>query len=193
MQPAIDPTGKVTGFVKYEDKSSFSATSIENFKQRVRNCNYKYLYDEKAKHFYLRKMAPIYAGAAVITDLILNKIIFAEVRGDNTRLKVTSMKNHGTSFQKLSCSQLSQYSHYPKLKEEYLTVSNLLATQIVQFDHKISQQLIVSRTTKNMFRCEDVIVHMNEDGSALTYDDPGLKVKSINLHNADFISHSELR
>lgn len=93
-----DASGKVTGFTKYEDTSSFSATSIDNFKQRVRNCNYKYLYDEKAKHFYLRKQAPVYAGAAVITDLILNKIIFIEIKGDNTRLKVTNMKNHGTSF-----------------------------------------------------------------------------------------------
>jgi hypothetical protein len=35
-----------SGFAKY-DSSSFSATSIESFKMRVTNSNYKYLYDEK--------------------------------------------------------------------------------------------------------------------------------------------------
>lgn len=85
-------------FAKYEDTSSFAASSIESFKLRVINSNYKYLYDEKQQHFYLRKTVPVYPGAAVVSDLILNKMIFMEVKGDSTRLKVTNMKNHGLSF-----------------------------------------------------------------------------------------------
>lgn len=85
-------------FAKYDDTSSFAASSIESFKLRVINSNYKYLYDEKQQHFYLRKTVPVYPGAAVVSDLILNKMIFMEVKGDSTRLKVTNMKNHGLSF-----------------------------------------------------------------------------------------------
>lgn len=44
-----------------------------------------------------------------------------------------------------------------------------------------------------MFRCEDVVVHLNDEGKAVCYDDNSLKVKSISLHNSDFISYSELR
>ena len=90
--------GEDGSFSKYADTSSFSATSIESFKLRVINNNYKYLYDEKQQQFFLRKTVPVYPGAAVVSDLILNKMIFVEVKGDSTRLKVTNMKNHGLSY-----------------------------------------------------------------------------------------------
>ena len=137
VEPNMDDSGKITGFSKYADTSAFSATSLESFKLRVINSNYKYLYDEKKQHFFLRKTVPVYPGAAVISDLILNKMIFMEVNGDNTRLKVTQMKNHGLSFQKLPCSELSKFAHYPNLKEEQLSISSFVATSIVRFDHKV--------------------------------------------------------
>lgn len=100
VEQVTDDSGKITGFSKY-DSSGFSSASIESFKLRVINSNYKYLYDEKQQHFYLRKTVPVYPGAAVISDLILNKMIFVEVKGDDTRLKVTLMRNHGLSYQKV--------------------------------------------------------------------------------------------
>ena len=97
VEPAYNGN-KLTGFTKHAGSSSFDATSIEGFKLRVTNSNYKFLYDEKKANFYVRKMQPVYTGAIVISDLILNKMIFMEVRGEETRLKVTQMKNHGLSF-----------------------------------------------------------------------------------------------
>lgn len=46
VEQNMDGSGKITGFSKYET-SSFSHTSVESFKLRVINSNYKYLYDEK--------------------------------------------------------------------------------------------------------------------------------------------------
>ena len=60
--------------------------------------NYKYLYDEATHQFFVRKTTPIYTGTFAVSDLIMNKIIFLEIDGDNARLKVTHMKNHGMSF-----------------------------------------------------------------------------------------------
>jgi hypothetical protein len=79
-----------------------SMSRLEGFKLRVLSCNFKYLYDEGKEQFFLRKTSPIYQGAILICDLIMNKMIFLEVDGDNCRLKVTHMQNHGTSFQKIN-------------------------------------------------------------------------------------------
>lgn len=53
--------------------------------------------------------------------------------------------------------------------------------------------MIVSRTTKNLARCEETVVYIGEDGSTTTYDDTNLKVKSLSLLNSDYISNPQLR
>jgi hypothetical protein len=53
--------------------------------------------------------------------------------------------------------------------------------------------MIISRTTKNIVRCEETIVHMSEEGATSTYDDSSLKVKSLSLLNSDYISTQSLR
>lgn len=75
---------------------------MEGFKQRVLSSNYRYLYDEQREEFFLRKSTPIQRGAIVISDMVMKKIIFLEMRQGKCRLKVTHMKNHGMSFQKIS-------------------------------------------------------------------------------------------
>lgn len=53
--------------------------------------------------------------------------------------------------------------------------------------------MIISRTTKNIVRCEETIVLMSEEGATSTYDDSSLKVKSLSLLNSDYISTQSLR
>lgn len=69
----------------------------------------------------------------------------------------------------------------------------MLATNIVKFDHQMGQQMIISRTTKNMIRCEETILHMNEDSTTAVLDDSNMKVKSLGLLNSDYISTPALR
>ena len=53
--------------------------------------------------------------------------------------------------------------------------------------------MIVSRTTKNLVRCEDTVIHIKDDNSTVFLDDTNLKVKSLSLLNSDFISQPWLR
>lgn len=116
-----------------------SAPRLEEFKQRVTSCNFKYLYDEKKREFFLRKTSPIYLGAITVCDVIMNKVIFTECDGDNCRLKVTHMRNHALSYQKISALELAGHSQYSNFKGEQLTLSNLLASQLYNFDSKLRQ------------------------------------------------------
>lgn len=171
-----------------------SPTRLEAFKRRVLSSNYKYLYDDLRGQFFMRKTTPIYEGAIVISDLIMNKIIFMEVvDGENCRLRVTHMKNHGLSYQKISCQQLASHPQYATFREECLTLSSLLASNLFQLDSKLLQQVIVSRTTKNMFRCEDTIYHLQDDDRLVALEDASMKVKSLSLMNSDYIADSGLR
>lgn len=92
-----DNFGAVTDCAKVSS-ITVNAHRLEGFKQRILGSNYKYLYDEQKEQFFMRKTTPIYEGAIVLCDMIMNKIIFIEVDGENCRLKVTHMKNHGLSF-----------------------------------------------------------------------------------------------
>lgn len=53
--------------------------------------------------------------------------------------------------------------------------------------------MIISRTTKNMARCEETVMHLNDDNKSMSYDDSTLKVKSLSLLNSDYISSPDLR
>lgn len=172
VEVARDGSGGVAE-CKRVSSVTVSAPRLEGFKQRLLSSNYKYLYDEQKREFFMRKTTPIYDGAIVLCDMIMSKILFMEVDGENCRLRVTHMKNHGLSFQKMTCQQLASHKQYANFKEECLTISNLLACNLVHLDAKLQQQVIVSRTTKNMFRCEDVVFYL-DDGSEklLQYDDP---------------------
>lgn len=68
-----------------------SADRLEGYRQRVLSCNFRYLYDENKQEFFLRKSTPIQRGSIVISDMVMNKIIFVEIRGEKCRLKVTHM------------------------------------------------------------------------------------------------------
>lgn len=185
--------GQVTGCTKMDLPVSMSR--LEGFKLRVLSCNFKYLYDAEREQFFLRKTSPIYQGAILICDLIMNKMIFLEVDGDNCRLKVTYMQNHGTSFQKINYRQLSTFPYYNNYRNEHLTLSNLLASNlahVVADRHK--PQIIVSRTTKNMFRCDESVFYQGEDGKSLQQlEDSQFKVKSLSLINSNFIENADIR
>lgn len=103
-----DEFGAVTDAAKLSG-INVDAARLEGFKRRVLSSNYKYLYDEGNGQFFMRKSTPIYEGAIVLCDMIMNKIMFMEVDGENCRLRVTHMKNHGLSFQKLTCQQMASH------------------------------------------------------------------------------------
>lgn len=130
--------GSVSGCTKLKGLA-VSAPRLETFKHRVIGCNFKYLYNEERRQFFMRKAVPICPGTIAICDVILNKMIFLEVDGDRCRLRVTHLKNHGLSFQKLTAQQLSCHLPYPVLKAECLTLSNLLAANMANLDSKLKQ------------------------------------------------------
>ena len=54
--------------------------------------------------------------------------------------------------------------------------------------------MIVSRTTNNMFRCEDVVYHLKSgDMVPQVYEDLDINVKSLGLINSDYIANEQLR
>lgn len=102
VEVARDGSGGITGCTRVSSVA-VSAARLEGFKQRLLSSNYKYLYDEQKREFFMRKTTPIYDGAIVLCDMIMSKILFMEVDGESCRLRVTHMKNHGLSFQKITC------------------------------------------------------------------------------------------
>jgi len=91
----------------------------------------------------------------------MNKIISIEDSDEpkEYKIKVNNISNHGMSFQNISCQKIGSFSTYAKnFKDNYFTLSNFLAYKFPLFDPKLRKQVIISRTIKNMVRCEEKII-----------------------------------
>jgi|Dee2metaT_18_FD_contig_61_570242_length_1287_multi_5_in_0_out_0_2 uncharacterized membrane protein len=126
----------------------------------------------------------------------MNKIIQFVDKQDNFRMQMSTLSNHGNSFQKLSCKKLVELSGlFPAFKESASTLSYALAYKFAELSLKRNQQVIISRQFSNMARCEDTIFywHNADINKCKAYADEELKVDSLGLKHCDYFLNGNIR
>jgi len=126
-QVARNESGAVTGCT-LDEALECNPYKLDTFKLTVCGQNYKFLYDDVNTSFFYKKSNPIESTALIIIDAVMNKIIQVGEKGDNYRTSMVHLKNHGTSFQKLSClGMLGMSQYFPNFRGPHSTLSYALA------------------------------------------------------------------
>ena len=106
------------------------------------------------------------------------------------------LKNHGTSFQKLSClGMLGMSQYFPNFRGPHSTLSYALAYKFAELSLTKSPQVVISRKFSNMARTESEVFfwHKGDISQGKTYTDPDLKVDSLSLKFSEYFTDPLVR